>query len=102
MENNKSLHQLFLDQSLYVSKWNWKILGIVDSRNVQETTTFDSLFKEYVDGSFKQGKDRRLIFMKETGPNLIKKKLLLFLLTRGSLLKIDDLNADNSTNIYLD
>ena len=42
--------------------------------------------------------------MKETGPNLIKNKLLqtIFLLTRESLLKIDDLNADSSTNIYLD
>ena len=35
--------------------------------------------------------------MKETGPNLIKKVLFCTI-----LLKTDDLNAENSTKIYLD
>ena len=42
--------------------------------------------------------------MKLTGPNLIKKILFLdyFSVDWEDLLKIDELNADNSTQIYLD
>ena len=44
------------------------------------------------------------IFMKETSPNLIEKILfyILFPVVWEDLLKIDELNADNSTKMYLD
>ena len=40
--------------------------------------------------------------MKGAGPNLIKKKIILdyFSIDWEELLKIDELNADNSTKIY--
>ena len=42
--------------------------------------------------------------MKETSPNLIEKILfyILFLVVWEDLLKIDELNAGNSTKMYLD
>ena len=42
--------------------------------------------------------------MKGTGPNLIKKTLFLdyFSVDWDDLLKIDELNLENSTKIYLD
>ena len=40
--------------------------------------------------------------MKGTGPNLIKRILLYFSVDWENLLKINELNADNSTKIYLD
>ena len=42
--------------------------------------------------------------MKGTGPNLIEKKIILdyFSVDGDYLLKIDKLNADNSTSMYLD
>ena len=44
------------------------------------------------------------IFMKETGPNLTEKILFYIFFPVGweDLLKIDELNADNSTKMYLD
>ena len=43
------------------------------------------------------------LFRKETGPNLIRKILFYtFSVDWEDLLKIDDLNADNSSKIYLD
>ena len=43
------------------------------------------------------------LFRKGTGPNLIRKILFYtFSVDWEDLLKIDDLNADNSTKVYLD